>query len=86
MRPLLRALMIGILHFTFRLYTLLFYKPAVPIRVQLWGYNSAFLPIFWDFESLGVYSGFNYFSGFNDFCCDFEILEVYSGFNIMVIF
>ena len=55
---------------------------AVPIRVKLGGgYNSAFLPIFRDFEILGVYSDFNYFPGFNDFFCDFEILEVYSGFN-----
>ena len=50
---------------------------AVPIRVQHWGYNSAFLPFFRDFEILGGYSGFADFSSFNDF----ENLGVYSGFN-----
>ena len=37
------------------------------IRVQHWGYNSAFLPFFRDFEILGGYSGFAEFSSFNDF-------------------
>ena len=42
------------------------------------GYNSAFLPFFWDFEILGGgYSGFADFSSFNDF----KNLGVYSGFN-----
>ena len=27
--------------------------PAVPIRVQLWGYNTVILPIFLDFDILG---------------------------------
>ena len=34
-------------------------QSAVPIRVLHWGYNSAFLPFFRDFEILGGYSGFN---------------------------
>ena len=49
----------------------------MPIRVQHWGYNSAFLPFFWDFKILGGYSGFADFSSFNDF----ENLGVYSSFN-----
>ena len=41
------------------------------------GHNSTFLPIFRDFEILGVYSGFADFSSFKDF----ENLGVFSGFN-----